>query len=327
MNIVIIGAYGHFHMVIDAVKEDARLKLQGIAPGSEGESLEALKDYCRKADLAPAVYDDYREMLKESKADLAVINSVFGLNRRLIACCLNQGIAVYSEKPLAAEAEELQALEALYRKAERPLGAMLTLRYTPWFLSMKKCFETGAIGELRLIRAQKSYKLGQRPDFFRERALFTGLIPWVGIHAVDWVLAFGGRFKGGSARHSRRYNRGMGDMERSAVCLMELENEVFATVSVDYLRPAAASRNDDDRLRLVGTKGTLESRDGKVWLEDEKAPKRLLPLENALNPFTEFLRLTAAGEDRKIAEASFRASEAALYLRDAADRATERDAR
>jgi len=33
-----------------------------------------------------------------------------------------------------------------------------------------------------------------------------------------------------------------------------LEDEIFASLSIDYLRPENAPSHDDDRMRIVGTK-------------------------------------------------------------------------
>ena len=45
-----------------------------------------------------------------------------------------------------------------------------------------------------------------------------------------------------------------------------LTNGVFASVSIDYFRPANASAHGDDRVRVVGTGGVIEVRGGEVFL-------------------------------------------------------------
>ena len=64
---------------------------------------------------------------------------------------------------------------------------MQTARYDPWFYTAKCLIDEGAIGDIRLLSARKSYRLGQRAPFFRERALHGGLIPWVAIHGIDFI--------------------------------------------------------------------------------------------------------------------------------------------
>ncbi len=55
----------------------------------------------------------------------------------------------------------------------------------------------------------------------------------------------------------------------SALCQFELAGEILASVSIDYLRPETAPTHGDDRLRVAGTGGVMEVRQGKVFLIQE----------------------------------------------------------
>src|SRR5207249_5088681 len=58
----------------------------------------------------------------------------------------------------------------------------------PIFRAARQAVQQGAIGEPILISSQKSYKYGaKRPWFYRERKTYGGTIPWVGIHALDYM--------------------------------------------------------------------------------------------------------------------------------------------
>ena len=74
---------------------------------------------------------------------------------------------------------------------------------------------------MRLIDARKSYKLGKRPAYYHRRETYGGTIPWVGSHAIDWVLYFAAprKFARVIATQSSEDNGGNGTMERSAICL------------------------------------------------------------------------------------------------------------
>ena len=50
----------------------------------------------------------------------------------------------------------------------------------------------GTVGQIRLMNAQKSYKLGRRNEFYKIRSTYGGTIPWVGSHAIDWLYWFSG---------------------------------------------------------------------------------------------------------------------------------------
>ena len=319
MRLAIIGSSGHYPVVLEGLSEQEEMTICAIAPGCREEDITPLAEACAENGHAPAVWEDWKEMLSAEQPGLAVINSWFGKTADMVCWCLYHGIPVYAEKPLAASPEELVQVRRAWEETTCPLGVMLTLRYEPWFLTMQKAVEAGQIGDVRLIHAQKSYKLGWRPEFFQRRKDFTGLIPWVGIHAVDWAVSFGGKCVQAMGWHTTMHNRGMHDMEMTAVAMLRFTDDAFATISVDYLRPDGAARHDDDRLRLTGTLGTIEAVDGQVYLEDRTGPRRALPLLEGQNPFAAFLHLLQKGETAGLTQAGIEATRIALALREAAD--------
>jgi predicted dehydrogenase len=73
------------------------------------------------------------------------------------------------------------------------------------------------------------------------------------------------------AAHSTAHNRGHGDLEVSALCQVTLADEIFASASIDYLRPGSAPTHGDDRVRGVGTEGVIEVAQGAVTLINGEA--------------------------------------------------------
>lgn len=198
---------------------------------------------------------------------------------------------------------------------------MFGLRYKPWFMTAWKSVRSGMIGDIRMLNAQKSYKLGLRQEFFKHRNTYGGTIPWVGSHAIDWVYWFSGeKFRSVYATHSRKYNKDHGELEVTALCHFTLTNEIFASVSVDYLRPEQAPTHDDDRLRVVGTKGIIEVREHKVFLiNGECSGIKELPLLPEEEIFDFLKQAKGQGECLVSAEESFYITEACLRARQSAD--------
>lgn len=312
MKIAIIGAAGHNNLVLDAMALDPRLSLVGIAPGRAEEDISAL------ADKGAPVYRTYQALLDDVKPDIAVVNPWFADAAGVSMACLKKGIDVYSEKPLATTQAGLRELERIWRASGRALGGMFNYRCAPWFCAMKKAVDAGEIGTVRMAHGQKSYRLGIRPDFYQKRALMGGIIPWVAIHAIDWALAFLGPCEWVTASHSTRDNRGNGELEVTSAMLMGLKDGGIATVTADFLRPDGASRHDDDRLRLTGTRGMIEVIDGQVFLENEQS-KRELPLPAPENAFLGFVRAIEDGTAKIYAQNALAATHVALCARDSAD--------
>ncbi|MBM7582242.1 putative dehydrogenase [Caldicoprobacter guelmensis] len=322
MKVVIIGSSGHYNYAIEGIKEDRGVIIVGVAPGSEGEDISPAYRAACKIGHVPKIYDDYRTMLDEVKPDIAVVNCFFGHHARVTMQVLERGIHAFVEKPLATTFEDLEQLKEVHSRSGVHLAAMFGIRYSAHFITAWNLVKEGVVGEIRLMNAQKSYKLGQRSEFYKSRSTYGGTIPWVGSHAIDWLYWFGGqKFESVFASHSARYNREHGELEVSALCHFTFSNEVFGSVSIDYLRPKQAPTHDDDRLRVVGTRGVLEVRDGKVYLiNDEIDGIREVPLMPKQNIFIDFLRqIKGEGQCLVTAHDSFYVTEACLKARQSAD--------
>lgn len=313
MKCAVYGTHGHFGYIKEAKACDPSIEVVGVA-GAEEDNVSALESAFPGAKR----YDTLEELIEKTECDVLGVTPAFYRASAASIYAMEKGVDVFSDKPLALNEKDLNALIETWKKTGRDIDAMFGIAFDPWYLTMKKAVEEGYIGDVRLIHGQKSYKLGTRPDFFRERAKFGGLIPWVAIHALDWALEFGGLPESVMASHSTKDNAGYGDLEVSAAILTQFENGAAATVTADYFRPVGAARHDDDRLRLTGTKGMLEAMDGKVYYEGKES-KRELPLLPAGNCFIDFLEKRANGEADALASRAFLSTRVALLAREAAD--------
>ena len=80
--------------------------------------------------------------------------------------------------------------------------------------------------------------LARETIFIKSERCMVEPIPWVGSHGVDWIRWFSDQeFLSVYASHSKKHNKNHGDLEVSALCHFNLSNEVFASLSIDYLRP------------------------------------------------------------------------------------------
>jgi predicted dehydrogenase len=218
------------------------------------------------------------------------------------------------------EIDDLEKLKTAYKNSEAHLTAMHEIRYHPWFAAAYKAYQDGLLGEIQLITAQKSYGLGQRPDFYKKRATYGGTILWVGIHAIDWIYWFtNGEISEVSANHTTSGNNDHGELESSALCFYRLKNGGQASVNIDYLRPQGRKQHADDRIRIAGTKGLLEVRDNKaVIITDKKTYE--LPLAEKKLIFNEFINYIYKDRDFMLTEdVVFRVTELAIRTRMAAD--------
>lgn len=303
MKICIIGVCGHSKRAYKYLKTRDDVNVCGIAPESEYEGM--------TESPYPEIpfYSDYRKMLDELKPELALISPVFAHTGRVIIECARRGINVFSEKPVAASFEELEAVEKAVKESSIRFCAMHYLRYDPAFYHGAKLVKNGEIGEIRMVTAQKSYKYGTRPAWYADSALYGGTIPWVGIHAIDWMYHFTGK-KFLSVR-SRTFGK---DPEMAAVSQFEMQDGVLGAMNLDYYRPQGANTHGDDRVRCVGTKGVLEVRDGNIYLANEASSTVITPTE-APDLLGEFID----GKDPILPEEIFYLTKVAIAARDSAN--------
>lgn len=321
MDVVLLGSTGHVGYVLDGLEEVSDVRISGVAAGSGRETVDDLLETVRDRDPDAERFADPAAALA-TDPDLAVVACHFGDLARWSRAALERDVHVYTEKPVATTLEDLAAVQRAHAASGGELTAMFGYRYDDAFYTAWRRVDAGAIGDVRLLFAQKSYKLGERPAFYHERERHGGLIPWVGIHAIDWLQWFADREVDSiAAAHSRRANRDHDDLEVTAVTNLTFEDEVIGAATMDYLRPAAAPTHGDDRLRVVGTDGVIEVRDGSAWLvnadHDGTEP---LELGDGGNPFADFVAsIRSSTTPRVTAADAFRATETALRARNTAD--------
>ena len=302
MKICFIGACGHSSQAYGTVRKRTDCKIAGVASGPGNETIpDAFVKEAKR-------YGDYKDMLDEICPDICVVSPIFGKTAEVTIECAKRGINVFSEKPVASNTNELNELEKTIRQYNTRFSAMHYLRFDPAFYTGADFVRNGGIGKVVMVNAQKSYIFGKRPNWYNDRDLYTGSIPWVGIHAIDWIYNFTGkRFLSVSALS-------VGNPEKTALCQYRLEDDVIASVNIDYYRPAGAPSHGDDYVRCVGTNGIIEVRYGRVVLIKDGisdiAPKNDIP-----DPFEEFLN----GKDPIDTKELFYLTKVSLLSREAAD--------
>lgn len=323
LRVGVVGGGFHLDYVLDGLTELEDARLCAVAPGCPEEDIAEFVNKPAVKAASPKIYQDYRRMLDEQKLDILAINPFFYLHSTICMEALRRGIAPFCEKPLALDLESLDALRKAQKTANLPVGMILSFRYEDMFYTARELVRSGVIGKPIVGYAQKSYKLGERPQYYARRETFGGIIPWVGTHAIDWFQWVSSRhYKSVCARHSNLNTPQYAGMEDHATCLFELDNGGSAVMSFDFLRPDGAPTHADDRLRLVGSHGCLEIRFPtalELFTQDGPCPVKIMsPPHNIFEDFALSVR------DRNhhcmiTTEETFTVTEIALKTREAAD--------
>ncbi len=312
LKAVVIGASGHFRFATDAIAHGADCEITAAAPGPEGDC-----DIVNHIGLNVPAYDDYLEMLEAEKPDVAIINPQFDRISECAIEAIERGINVFCEKPLALSWTNIKAIEEALEGRKVRVCAMMGMRFEPTFAALNRLIKNDELGKIRLIHAQKSYKLGSRKEFYHNRKTYGGTIPWVGSHAIDMIYWLMGRkkYKSVSALHSVAGNNNHGELESFAAMLFEMQDEVFCTVNIDYLRPQASTTHGDDRIRIVGERNWAEIINNKLYLGEKE--QRLIEEKNIFYHFCEELKGEGLCEVSN--QDSIYVTKICLFARDAAD--------
>lgn len=327
MKIVIIGYRGHWGYVLQNLAKLPEVEVAAIS--GAGDPCEPMADILKKYYKGDfAMYDDYRKMLAEVECDLAVVDGPFHLHAEICVECLKYDRHVFCEKPIALTLEDLEKIEEALDNAApgTRIASMVGLRTEPAFHAAYRAVSSGAIGKVQMVNARKSYKLGQRRDFFKKRETYGGTIPWVGSHALDWILWFSGSdFKTVGAFHSSAENRDHGDLEMTCAVMCQMENGVIGTASIDYWRPHTAPTHGDDQVRVAGTDGVIEVAHGKCTLINEGGVKEIELAENR-GIFYDFVRAIIDGTPGIVSShETIELTRGCLAARDDADMNLEED--
>ncbi|MBI4877821.1 MAG: Gfo/Idh/MocA family oxidoreductase [Acidobacteria bacterium] len=269
-------------------------------------------------------YTDYRRMLEAEKLDLVAVCNPNGDRAAAILDCVGRKLNVIAEKPLAVEWKDLERVKTAVAGSGINLGMLMPMRYDPAYLALKKVVDSGEIGEVVQIAAQKSYKAGDRPAWMRSRKSYGGTIPWIGIHMVDLMRFTSGReFREVASFQANIAFPGIGEMENVTGSLFRLDNRGIGTLRMDYLRPETAATHGDDRLRLAGLKGVVEyqASTGVVLMTGTKKPETIKELPARGSVFVDYLLYAYKGATPTLSLADiYRTNEIVLGARDAADR-------
>ena len=169
-----------------------------------------------------SVYDDYKEMFRREKIDLAVIVTRTDQHAVMACDCLRAGAHVLVTKPWAVNADEARRMIAAAKAAGRLLLPWLPARWSCDLLRLKELVAAGAVGKVFAIRRTVT-SFATRNDWQTEKKFGGGYVLNWGPHIVDPpVLLADSKVKSVFARLKQVINPG--DVEDLFFALLTLED-------------------------------------------------------------------------------------------------------
>jgi predicted dehydrogenase len=216
----------------------------------------------RAKELGAPFYPDYRRMLAETRPDVAIILTPPPLHAEIAIACLQSGSHVLVEKPIAIRIEDADEMVAAACENQRLLGVVFQHRYRPEIRAARRLIQHGQLGKIERVEMSAVWT---RPASYFRQAAWRGT--WAGegggvlinqaSHNLD-VLCF----LCGLPRRVSAWTRNLLhriEAEDTAQAMLEWSDGALGSFHV-----STAEADVKERIKVVGTAGTLEIVQGKL---------------------------------------------------------------
>lgn len=272
--------HNHIRSIIRYAEQTGRLSIVGVV-----ESDQALRRELEEQLGIPG-FDSLHQLLAHVAVEAVALAPVNSEKAQLAVECMEAGLHVIVDKPLAVSWEQLESLHSAYERTERILSLMLPLRFTPCYATARRLVHEGAIGRLVHAWLTRPHKLllPTRPDWMFQRATYGGLIPDLAIHDIDYFRSVVGATSDDIehlfALHGNYGASGEDDFEDAAHILLRLKDGTVGSFEANWYTPAAAPYHGDCRAVLTGERGTIEvdTVGDRVILTTDTKPPTEVPL-------------------------------------------------
>lgn len=321
MKLAFVGGWGH--QTLRPLLADSAFAIHTpVAVASDGHDAARSKERAATFGVPTVFFDRVEDLLDQYKPNVVNVGAIYGYAGDVIAKIVERNISVVSDKPIAASWSQFKALTTLVAKHPAHIVTEFTFRMQREFQSARDAVATGVIGDVVLATAQKSYRFGQRPSWYGDRKAYGSTIMWVAGHGIDAIhFVTGQKFTRVTGRHANLSHPELPEFEDHSVSLFGLSGGGSALVHADLLRPDKAGSHGDDRLRVVGTLGQIEIRDGRCVLITCDAEALDITERAVVRPAAHEFLAAATGESDSIYSTaqSLYMAEVLLHARDAAD--------
>jgi len=319
VRVAIIGLEGHISEILEPLDRLPDVELVAV----QDPSRTLVEEVLGKHSSANA-YSDWRELLDREKLDMVGVCGTNGERAQILIACAQRKLHIVAEKPLAISVADLERVKRAVAENGVRLTMLISMRFESHYRALKHIVDSGAIGEVAQMAAQKSYKLGERPEWMLHRSTFGGTIPYIAIHMVDLMRWTSGRELVETVSVEGRVGfPQLGEMENTTATIFRLDNGGTAALHLDYLRPDTAPTWGDDRLRLAGTRGVVEyqAATGVTLVTDKQPPQTITELPPSGSLFIDFVSSIYNGSPLVLElNDIYRVNEIVLAARDAGDR-------
>ncbi len=206
-----------------------------------------------------ARYMDYKKMLDEQRPELVSIATESGVHAEIALYCIEKGIHVIIEKPMAMSIKDADEIIRLSEERNVKVSACHQNRFNIAVQEMRKALESGRFG--RLSHGSVHVRWNRNQDYYTQA-------PWRGtweqdggalmnqcIHGIDLLRwTFGGQIEEVYGQTRQQFHHYL-EAEDVGMAVIRFKNGTIATVEgTTNVYP----QNLEETLYIFGEKGTVK---------------------------------------------------------------------
>jgi len=232
----------------------------------------SMEDKIEKCGLPADIsqYTDYREMLDQEEIDLIAIATESGKHAVIALDCIEKGINVIIEKPIALSLEDADAIIAAADRKGVLVSACHQNRFNKSVQKIREAVETGRFG--RLFHGTAHIRWNRGPSYYKQA-------PWRGtweqdggalmnqcIHNIDLLRWMMGDEITEAFAYTDRLNHDYIEAEDLGIALIKFKNGAYGIIEGTInVYPA----NLEETLYIFGEKGTVKAGGHSVNIIEE----------------------------------------------------------
>ena len=153
-----------------------KLEIAAVCDVIEGHMEDVLAKHGLEGDGSIKRYTDYKRMIDENKLDFVSIATESGLHAAIALYCIEKGIHVIIEKPMAMSLADADKIIALSEEKHVKVSACHQNRFNIAVQEMRDALESGRFG--KLSHGSIHVRWNRNPEYYRQA-------PWRGTWAQD----------------------------------------------------------------------------------------------------------------------------------------------
>ena len=215
-------------------------------------------------------YTDYKQMLDEEDLDLIAIATESGKHAAIALDCIEKGIHVIIEKPIALSLEDADAIIAAAERKGVQVSACHQNRFNKSIQKIREAVEAGRFG--RLFHGTAHIRWNRGPSYYKQAA-WRGTWEQDGgalmnqcIHNIDLLRWMMGDEVFEVFAYTDRLNHDYIEAEDLGIALIKFKNGAYGIIEgTTNVYPA----NLEETLYLFGEKGTVKAGGHSVNIIEE----------------------------------------------------------